>query len=316
MQMQKIAVIGAGTMGHSLALVFAQGGCQVQLQDLSQAALDKAKGLIATNLDTLAEAGMFDPAQREPVVNQRITYTTDLAQAVAGAEMVVEAVFEDVQLKKDLFARLEELAPVSAVLASNTSYLDIYQFVEIAHPERLLITHWYAPPHIVPLVEIVPGPHTDPALVERVRKFHEELGKEPIVLNKFLQGFIGNRLQAAMTLEVFNLLDNGYATPEDIDRAAKASFGLRLPILGLVKRMDFTGLDTSRKILANKAYRPPEVRGRSDLLDEMVAQGRLGVKSDKGFYDYGGKPTAEILRERDLKLLRLKALLDQLNKED
>lgn len=315
MEMQKIAVIGAGTMGHGLAMVFAQGGCKVRLQDITGEALQKAKSLITANLDTLADAKMFDPSQREQLVNERIIYTTDLAQAVAGVDMAVEAVFEDEQLKKGLFSRLEELAPNSAVLASNTSFLNIYKFVDIAHPERLIITHWYVPPHIVPLVEIVPGSQTDPALVERVRKFHEELGKEPMVLNKFLEGFIGNRLQAALNLEVLYLIDNGYATPEDIDRAAKASFGLRLPILGLVKRMDYTGLNITSKVLASKAYQPPEVRGRSEVLDKLIAQGHLGVKTGKGFYDYGNKPKEELLQERDLKLLKLKALLEQMSQE-
>ena len=312
MEMNKIAIIGAGTMGHSLSMAFALAGCKVMLNDLTEAALFKAKDLIASNLDTLAKAGMFDPSRRSEVLEQNITYTVNMGEAVAEAEMALETVFENAGVKKETFANLEKLAPVDTILASNTSYLDIYKFVELEHPERLIIAHFFAPPHIMPLVEIVPGPDTAPEVTERVKKILLEIGKEPIVLHKFLPGFIGNRLQAAMNLELLYLLDNGYAEPEDIDKAAKAGFGLRLPILGLVKRMDFAGLDLIQMALANKSYQPPEVRGRADILDELVAAGRLGVKSGKGFYDYQEVSTAEVMRERDLKLIKLKAFLDKL----
>ena len=176
----------------------------------------------------------------------------------------------------------------------------------------MIITHWFAPPHIVPLVEIVPGPHTTPETVTTVKKVLDVLGKQTIVLKKFLPGFIANRLQAALGLEVYNLLDNGYATPEDIDMATKASFGLRIPILGLVKRVDFAGLDLAQRVLKNKSYTPPPVRGRSEVVDSMVSQGRLGVKTGKGFYDYGDSPIEEILRKRDVKLLKLREFLADL----
>ena len=314
--MDNVAIIGAGTMGHSLAQVFAQGGYQVTLSDVSEEILQQARRLIATNLETLCEAGLFDPAEKSAVLEERIIYTTDLAAAVATSELVIEAIFEDPGAKKELFSRLDRLCPPEAILASNTSYLDIYQFVETKRPEKVIITHWFAPPHIVPLVEIVPGPHTTPETVATVKKVLDGLGKQTIVLKKFLPGFIANRLQAALGLEVYHLLDNGYATPEDIDMATKASFGLRMPILGLVKRVDFAGVDLAQRVLKNKSYTPPEVRGRSDVVDSMVSQGRLGVKTGKGFYDYGDSPVEEILRKRDLKLLKLRKFLTDLGELD
>ena len=314
--MNNVAIIGAGTMGHSLAQVFAQGGYQVTLNDVSEEILQQARRLIAANLETLCEAGLFDPAEKYPVLEERITYTTDLAAAVATSELVIEAIFEDPGAKKELFSELDRLCPPEAILASNTSYLDIYQFVETKRPGNVIITHWFAPPHIVPLVEIVPGPQTTPDTVTTVKKVLDGLGKQTIVLKKFLPGFIANRLQAALSLEVYHLLDNGYATPEDIDMATKASFGLRIPILGLVKRGDFTGLDLVQQILKNKSYTPPQVRGRSEVVDSMVSQGRLGVKTGKGFYDYGDSPIQEILRKRDLKLLKLREFLAELGEVD
>lgn len=314
--MKNVAVIGAGTMGHALAQVFAQGGHQVALTDVSEEILQKAERLIASNLDTLCEVGLFDSDERSIVLEERIRYTTDLASAVDGADFVIEAIVEEAEAKKALFTELDRFSPPDAILASNTSYLDIFEFVITQRPDKVIIAHWFAPPHIVPLVEIVPGPHTSSKTVEMVEKMIGGLGKQTIVLKKFLPGFIANRLQAALSLEVYHLLDNGYVTAEDIDKATKASFGLRIPILGLIKRVDFTGLDLTRQALQNRSYTPPEVRGRSDVLDELVSQGRLGVKSGKGFYDYGERSTEEILRERDLKLLKLKEFLTDLGELD
>lgn len=314
--MQKVAVIGAGTMGHGLAMVFAQGGYQVALNDLSPEILDKARGLIKSNLGTLAEAGLFDAAQRDEVAERRISYTRDLGQAVAGAGFVVEAIVENAEAKKKMFSDLDRLAPPAAILASNTSYLDIFQFVETRRPDKVLITHWFAPPHIVPLVEIVSGPQTSAQTVQTVKQMHDELGKTTIVIDKFLPGFVGNRMQAALGLEIFRLLDEGYATPEDLDKAAKAGFGLRLPILGVVQRMDFAGLDLVQHVLQNRSYQPPEVRGRSQVIDDLVARGRRGVKDGAGFYEYGGRSPAEIMHQRDLKLLKLRKFLQDLGELD
>lgn len=314
--MNNVTIVGAGTMGHALAQVFAQGGYQVFLHDLSEGILKQAQRLIASNLETLCEAGLFDSNEKHAVLEDRIAYTTDLATAVATSELVIEAIVEDQEAKKALFSELDRLSPAEAILASNTSYLDIYRFMETKRPGKVIITHWFAPPHIVPLVEIVPGPHTSPETVTTVKTVIDGLGKQTIVLKKFLPGFIANRLQAALSLEVYHLLDNGYATPEDIDRATKASFGLRMPILGLVKRVDFAGLDLAQKTLRNKSYGPPSVKGRSEVVDSMVSQGRLGVKTGKGFYDYGDIPIEEILRERDLKLLKLRSFLFDLGELD
>jgi 3-hydroxybutyryl-CoA dehydrogenase len=299
-------------MGHALAQVFAQGEYRVSLHDLSEEGLNRAKQLISANLDTLSQAGLFDPNEKEAVVGERIQFTTDLSEAVGSSDLVIEAVFENRDVKKKLFSALDRLAPPGAILASNTSYMNIFEFVETNRPDKVLITHWFTPPHIVPLVEIVQGPQTSSESVEAVKDVLDRLGKETIVLKKFLPGFIGNRLQAALSLEAYFLIDNGYATPEDIDKATKASFGLRTPILGLMKRADFAGLDLVQQILKNRSYSPPEVRGKCDQIDKLVAQGNLGVKTRKGFYDYGDQPVEDTVRERDLKLLKLLTLLKEM----
>ena len=307
--MNNIAIIGAGTMGHSLAQVFAQGGYQVSLNDTSDEVLSKAQTLISSNLDTLSRAGLFDPAEKSKVLEQRITCTTNLARAVAQSDLVIEAIVEVPEVKKEMFSELDRLAPPEAILSSNTSYLDIFKFVETGRPEKVIITHWFAPPHIVPLVEIVQGPQTGPETVATVERILKGLGKQTIVIKKFLPGFIANRLQAALALEAYRLIDEGYATPENIDIATKASFGLRMPLLGLIKRADFAGLDLIQQNLKNKSYSPPPIRGKSDTIDALVSRGNFGVKTHKGFYDYGDKPIEKILKERDEKLLKLRKFL-------
>ncbi len=308
---QTVAVVGAGTMGHSLAQVFAQGGHAVWLADLDEAVLAKARRMIASNLSTLVESGCFPP-EEVPATLGRIRTTTRVKEAGREADFVVEAVIEDIGTKKELFKTLDRVCPAHAILASNTSYLNIFEFVGTNRPEKVLITHWFAPPHVVPLVEIVRGPRTSPETADTVLELMRRLGKKPILIDKFLPGFIANRLQSALTQEVLFLMDNGYATAEDIDAAAKNSFALRTPIVGLVKRFDFAGLDLTQKILRNRQYAPPRPVDRSPSVDRLVAEGKLGAKTGCGFYDYGPRTTEEITKERDLKLIRLREFLKEI----
>ena len=310
-EIREVTIVGAGTMGHSLAQVFAQGGYSVWLNDIEDGILTKAKSLIASNLKTLVEVGLVEKNQQSPILN-RIETTTKIEEAGKNADLVIEAIIEDQAAKKDMFKTLDRICPPGAILASNTSYMDIFKFVETKRPDKVLITHWFAPPHIVPLVEIVRGPETSQETVDIIKTLLTKLGKKPIVISKFLPGFIANRLQSALSNEVLHLLDNGYASPEDIDTATKASFGLRMPILGLVKRMDFAGLDLTQKIKSNAFYKVPPQQTRSKTVDQLVAQGRLGVKTGSGYYEYGGRSTEEIMRERDIKLIKLREFLKEM----
>lgn len=310
-EIRNVTIVGAGTMGHSLAQSFAQAGYRVWLHDLNDDILLKAKHLIASNLRTLAEASLLDASQETPILDL-IRTTTNIADAAKYADFVIEAVSEDEAAKKEIFSRLDKICPPGAILASNTSYLDIFRFIETGRPDKVLITHWFAPPHIVPLVEIVRGPGTSQETVDRIRKLLITMGKKPIVISKFLPGFIANRLQSALTNEVLHLLDNGYATPGEIDMAVKSGFGLRIPILGLVKRMDYGGLDLTQKVVKNAQYQPPAWRTRSETVDALVSRGKFGVKSGSGFYDYGGRSPEEIMKERDLKLIKLKKFLTEI----
>ena len=212
--------------------------------------------------------------------------------------------------KAELFGRLERLCPPRTILASNTSYLNVFEFKTLKRLKKIIITHWYAPPHIIPLVEVVKGPRTSRETVETMKNLLVKLGKKPVVVDRFIPGFIVNRLQRALAREIFHLLDNGYATAEDIDTAVKASLGVRIPILGVVQRYDFAGIDLAYQFMENPSIHLVSEDKISETVRRLVDRGFLGVKSGKGFYDYPGQTLEEIMRDRDIKLIKLKNYLE------
>jgi 3-hydroxybutyryl-CoA dehydrogenase len=307
--MANVAVLGAGTMGHALTLVFALGGHKVRLTDSNPATLARAQGLMEKALETLVAAGEAPAGWTSAHLAQALTRHADLAETVDGAELIVEAIVEKPDAKRTLYAQLDAVAPKDAIIASNTSYLDIFPLMPAARQKRTLIAHWYTPPYLVDLVDIVGGPETDPACIETVRDICAAMGKQPIVMRKFVPGYIANRLQSAIGLEVQKLLDEGVATAEEIDAAIIHGIALRLPILGVLAKADFTGLPMMQDALRNKMYTPPEVRGKSDALDAAVAAGRTGVMAGAGFYDWKGADPAALFEARDRRLLALKQAL-------
>ncbi|MCF8111781.1 MAG: 3-hydroxyacyl-CoA dehydrogenase family protein [Desulfobacteraceae bacterium] len=305
----EIAVAGAGTMGHGLAIVMARAGHNVALLDTEKEILEKALEPIRWHLDMLREEGL----EKRPVedILARIKTTTE-KEVIAGADLVIESVSEDPGIKRSFYRGVAELCRPDAVIASNTSYLNIFELAPSAIQQRLLISHFYAPPYLIPLVEIVKGPETRADLVEWMKSLLAEAGQEPVVIEKFIPGFIVNRLQRAMGKEIFHLIDEGYARPEEIDRAVLSSLGIRLPVLGVVRRFDFAGLDFTQKVLSNPSINLVSRDRPSKAIDDLVAQGRLGVKSGKGFYDYGGLDEKEIYRKRDRLLIRMRGLIREI----
>jgi 3-hydroxybutyryl-CoA dehydrogenase len=301
----RVAVLGAGTMGHALALVHALAGSAVRLQDVRPEALERARGLIGAALATLCEAGEVaaEAAARTP---DRITPVGSLEAAVEGADLVIETVVEDREVKREVYAAIARAAPAEAIVASNTSYLDVFPLMPEALGPRAAIAHWYTPPYILDLVDLVPGPSTEASVLDRLEAFYRAIGKRPVRFARPLAGYVANRLQAAMTAEIFRLLDEEGITPEVIDESIRHGLGLRLLLQGQLRKADYTGLELVAKALANRAYTPPPPRERSATLDRLLAEGRTGVLAGRGFYDYGGRSAAELFRERDRKLLALK----------
>jgi 3-hydroxybutyryl-CoA dehydrogenase len=310
--MSTVAVIGAGTMGHAIALVFALGGHRVQLTDTHEATLQRAPALMHAALETLAEAGEVSQTLQDTGLGQAVRLCGTLAEAVAGADLVIEAIIETEAAKGALYAQLETLMEPDAILASNTSQLDIFPLVPTALKRRTLIAHWYTPPYLVDLVDVVGGPGSDPAAIETVRATLAAMGKAPLVFGKFVPGYIANRIQAAIAAEVYALLDAGLVTAEEVDLSVIHGLALRLPVLAVLAKADFTGLPLVNTVLTNGSYTPPPPPTSSPTLDKLVADGRTGVMAGKGFFDWGDHGPAELFRERDRRLLKLKRALREI----
>ena len=307
-RLRTVLVVGAGVMGHSIAQVFAQAGIYVNLVDLDEGKLTHAMTLIQSNLDQFAEYGRVS-VKEIPEILGRIRPSTDLAAAATDAGFCVEAASEVPEVKQRVFSQLDEFCPPNTVLASNTSTLNIFQIARIKRPERLIVAHWFAPPHIIPLVEVAPGPNTKPEVVIFTAALMQRLGKRPLVLKRFVPSLLVNRIQNAIARAVWEMLEKGWATPEQIDLAVKTSLGIRLPIVGVVQSLDFTGLDLAADIM--------RVYGTvSPVVAEKIEQGHLGAKTSKGMYDYGGRSEEEILAARDRKYLKMLELLERIQAFD
>ncbi len=294
---KRAVVVGAGVMGHSIAHVFAQAGIEVNLVDLDEAVLEHAMDLMKADLETLAEFKKIS-GDDIPGILARIHPSTDLAGDADGVDFAVETVAEVPDIKREVFSQLDQFCPGNTVIASNTSSLDIFSIAQITRPERLVVAHWFAPPHIIPLVEVVPGPETLPEVATFTANLMERLGKKTVTMKNFVPSFIVNRIQRSISQAVWEMLEKGWATPEEIDLAIKLSLGIRLPVVGVVQTSDFTGLDLIYDIMKGGGRVSP-------LVEEKVKQGHLGVKTSKGVYDYGGRSEVEILKKRDQRYLKL-----------
>jgi len=278
-----VTVIGAGTMGNGIAHVFAQSGHAVTLVDLDQGRLDAALATIDKNLGRQVAKEKITAAEQEATL-ERITTATDLAKGVANAGLVVEAATEDAALKAKIFEQMDENAPESAILASNTSSISITQIAgATSRPEQVIGMHFFNPVPVMTLVEVVRGLATSDETYETVRQLSEDLGKVPVEVND-AAGFVSNRVLMPMINEAVFCVHEGVATPEAVDQVMK--LGMAHP-MGPLTLADFIGLDVCLSImevlhreLGEDKYRP------CPLLRKMVAAGRLGRKSGRGFYDY------------------------------
>jgi 3-hydroxybutyryl-CoA dehydrogenase len=271
----RIAVIGAGLMGHGIAQVFALAGHQVTITDAVTASLDAVKSRIAANL--------YDLGEDQSAV-ERVRPCADLAAAVRDADYVVEAVSEDLALKQKLFGEIERHVRADTILASNTSVIPITAIMHmLSKRERALGTHWWNPPFLIPLVEVIETQWTAPQAVAWTMKLHETAGKKPAHVKKDVPGFIGNRLQHALWREAISLVENGVCDAETVDAVVKSSFGLRLPVLGPLENADLIGTDLTLAIHSSVLKEIESRPGASPYLQKLVADGKLGFKSGEGF---------------------------------
>jgi 3-hydroxybutyryl-CoA dehydrogenase len=279
----RLAVVGAGLMGSGIAQVAAQAGWDVTLRDVTDAALTRARDAIRASLGKFVQKGTISAGDAEAAMN-RIHTTTDL-DAAAGADLVVEAVFERLDVKQEVFRALDKLCRESAVLATNTSAIPVTQIaVATERPESVVGTHFFSPVPMMKLCELVRGYKTSDTTLATAKAFAEGIGKTTVTVNRDVAGFVTTRLIAAFVVEAVKLVESGVVSPQDLDTACRLGFGHPM---GPLATTDLTGVDVllhaTRNIYdetADEKFFPPE------LLQRMVAAGDLGRKSGRGFYSY------------------------------
>lgn len=291
----RIAVIGAGLMGHGIAQVFALAGHDVTITDAHKPTLDSALSRISANLRDLGD---------DETAVSRVRLVPDLAGCVRDADYVVEAILEDMPLKQKTFAEVEKHVRTETILASNTSVMPITEIMQgLKHRERALGTHWWNPPFLVPLVEVIGTEWTAQRAIDFTMKLHADAGKKPAHVKKDVPGFIGNRLQHALWREAVSLVERGICDAETVDTVIKAAFGRRLAVLGPLENADLVGTDLTlaihNTVLPDIDSRP----GPSPYLERLVAEGKLGFKSGEGFRKWSPGQQAE-LRSKVLQHLK------------
>ncbi|MGI8910101.1 MAG: 3-hydroxyacyl-CoA dehydrogenase family protein [Rubrobacteraceae bacterium] len=304
------AVIGAGTMGLGVAECFAIAGIRVLLVDATPELTRQAKERVVQRAQGHAQAGLISPEAAERV--EGIEPADGLVKAADGADFVFEASPEDLGLKEEVLGVCSETADPEAVIASNTSSLPINTLAGfVKRPERFLGTHWFNPPEWTPGIEVIPAEGTDPAVVERVVGFLRDIGKRPAVVGDG-PGFVANRIQNALFLEALRCVEDGLASPKEVDEVVRSCFGFRLPFFGPFQIADMAGLDVYQSVFETleeglgERFHPP------DAVRERVEAGRTGTKSGAGFLTYSDEEREHLLLERDRRYAALNELLESL----
>lgn len=303
-QIQKVVMAGAGTMGTSMAQIFAAHGYDTVLYNHREATLQKARRMIELNQEALVLSGEMSQTESD-AVKARIQLTSD-ESCFQDCDVVVESIVENMEAKHQLWQKISDLAREDAILTTNTSGLSITEIAKaVQRPERFCGMHWFNPPHLVPLVEVIKGEKTEDQTARVVAELAERIGKKAVTVKKDAKGFIGNRLQTAILREALHIVQSGIADAEDVDKAVKYGIGFRYACLGPLETADFGGLDIFYHVaeyLVPDLYSSQEVPA---LLREKFEKGELGVKTGKGFYDYSGDKGEQAIRERDEKFIRL-----------
>jgi 3-hydroxybutyryl-CoA dehydrogenase len=304
--LKTIGIVGAGLMGHALAQMFSLKGYTVNLFDRDQEILDQVPKRVHGNLKVFIELGLVNELEAETCVNN-IALCRDIKDTYSSEDcIIIEAVSENLDVKKSIFAKLEEITSPETILTSNTSAISITEISrDLKFRERVVGTHFWNPPHIVPCVEVIRGEFTSQKTFQTVVAFLKKAGKEPVSVLKDVPGFLGNRMQHALWREAISLVEKGIATAEDIDRVVKFSFGLRLAFIGPLETADLAGLDLTLNVQRDLFPELENSTKPSEILTGMVERGETGVRTGRGFYEWSREKINGRISQRDRVLLKI-----------
>lgn len=297
-EIKKVGIAGSGTMGAGIGQILAQHGYEVVIVDLEERFLDVGKNIIAINVENLKAHDLISE-EGAALVEKNICFGTN-KQAFKDCQLIIEAIVEKLDVKKVFWKEVEAIVDRDCILASNTSGLSINAMSEdLEHKDRFIGMHWWNPPNLIPLIELIKGDETKQEVVDALQELIARVGKESVVVLKDAPGFIGNRIQFAVLREAMHIVEEGIATAEDVDKAMKFGPGFRYPTIGPFETADLGGLDTFYYI---SAYLFSHLADRKDvpqILKEKMDKGELGTKAKKGFYDYPGDKVVQTITRRD-----------------
>jgi len=307
-QVKKITVVGTGMIGPDISLSCAMAGYPVIMVGRTPESIERGRARFQKNLDNLVKEEVFD--EQEAIgVNNRLVSSTELDSSLREADFVFEAITENLEAKQKLFLQIEKYCPERALMTSSTSGLSPTEISRgMKFSERMLVAHFWNPPYLVPLVEVVAGESTSNATIGKTLTFLRELGKEPVLLKKDIPGHIGNRIQHAMFREAIHLVEEGVATPEDIDRVILNSIGPRYSMIGPMEYLDSVGLNLTFAIHTYLLKNLADDKAPQKLLQALCGQGNYGAKTGSGFYDWSKRSLDEMTARQNKRFIeRLKA---------
>ena len=303
-EIRKICAVGAGAMGSGTALCFAMAGFPVALYDVSETGLAKGMDNVKSSLNIFQAHGLVSESDI-PLILSRFSLFTNLGDAASSADFIIESIFEDLSIKQKTFSELDDICPIHTIFATNTSGLSPTAIASaIKRKDRFVVTHFWNPPHLLPLVEVVPGAQTSEATVDIAYDLMLKIGKKPVRLKKECLGFVGNRMQAALLREAIHIVASGIASAEDVDAVMQYSLGRRLSVTGPIISADMGGLDVFRNIFSYLGADLCNETGVPEMLAGIVHQGDYGTKTGKGFYEWPQDKATAMRDARADELLR------------
>jgi 3-hydroxybutyryl-CoA dehydrogenase/5-formyl-3-hydroxy-2-methylpyridine 4-carboxylate dehydrogenase len=304
-ELKRATVLGTGTMGPGMGAVLARAGMQVTLFDVNPEALERARGMVGV------VEGVLDRLEVPTRDGGEIAYETDRAAALDGTEIVVEAISEQLELKRQVFGEIEDEISAEAIIASNTSGIPVTKLADgLQRPERVIGWHWSNPPHLIPMNEVIPGERTAPEVTAATQELTRRIGYHPVTLKKEVPGFVENRVLYAIMRECLALVDEGVIDEEGLDLCVKWGIGYKLAVVPPIQLLDMAGLDIYTSVASYLNQSLSNEKGVSKTATNLKGQGRLGIKTGGGFFDYTPERIKELQQQRAAALVAVRKALD------